>query len=112
MVATGTGAVMPPIPGLADVAPWDNRGATAAKQLPRRLLVLGGGTIGAEMAQGFKRLGCEAVTVVEGGPRLLAREEPFAGDEVCAAFANEGITVHSGCTRRVCAELAATVRSS
>jgi dihydrolipoamide dehydrogenase len=96
MLATGTGAVMPPIPGLADVAPWDNRGITSAKELPRHLLVLGGGTVGAEMAQGFKRLGCEEVTVVEGGPRLLAREEPFAGDEVCAAFEEEGITVRSG----------------
>jgi dihydrolipoamide dehydrogenase len=96
VLATGTGPTVPPIPGLADVAPWDNRDITSAKELRRHLLVLGGGTIGAEMAQGFKRLGCEAVTVVEGGPRLLAREEPFAGDEVCAAFAEEGITVHSG----------------
>ncbi len=95
VIATGTGAAMPPIPGLSAVKAWDNRGITSAKELPRRLLVLGGGTIGAEMAQGFKRLGCEEVVVVEGGPRLLAREEPFAGDEVCAAFAEEGITVHA-----------------
>ncbi|HMK10093.1 MAG TPA: NAD(P)/FAD-dependent oxidoreductase, partial [Acidimicrobiales bacterium] len=96
VIATGTSAVVPPIPGLAEVKPWDNRGITSAKELPRRLLVLGGGTIGAEMAQGFKRLGCERVIVVEGGPRLLAREEPFAGEEVCAAFAEEGIEVHAG----------------
>ncbi len=96
IVATGTGPLIPPIPGLADVDPWDNRDITSAKELPRRLLVLGGGAIGAEMAQCFKRLGCEEVTVVEGGPRLLAREEPFAGDEVCAAFAAEGIEVHAG----------------
>ena len=96
VLATGTGSVMPPIPGLAEVKPWDNRGITSAKELPRRLLVLGGGAIGAEMAQAFKRLGCEEVTVVEGGPRLLAREEPFAGEEVCAAFAEEGIVVHAG----------------
>jgi dihydrolipoamide dehydrogenase len=96
VIATGTGPTVPPIEGLADVAPWDNRDVTAAKELPRRLLVLGGGTIGAEMAQGFKRLGCDEVIVVEGGPRLLAREEPFAGDEVCEAFAAEGIVVHSG----------------
>ena len=96
VIATGTGPTVPPIEGLADVAPWDNRSVTAAKELPRRLLVLGGGAIGAEMAQGFKRLGCDEVTVVEGGPRLLAREEPFAGDEVCAAFAAEGIVVHAG----------------
>jgi dihydrolipoamide dehydrogenase len=59
-------------------------------------LVLGGGPIGAELAQAFKRLGSEEVTVVEGGPRLLGREEPFAGDEVRAAFEAEGITVITG----------------
>ncbi|HTN81022.1 MAG TPA: NAD(P)/FAD-dependent oxidoreductase [Acidimicrobiales bacterium] len=96
VLATGTGSVLPPIPGLAEVKPWDNRGITSAKELPRRLLVLGGGAVGAEMAQGFKRLGCEEVIVVEGGQRLLAREEPFAGEEVCAAFAEEGIEVHAG----------------
>ncbi len=69
VLATGTSALIPPIPGLAEVNPWDNRGVTSAKELPRRLLVLGGGTIGAEMAQGFKRLGCEEVIVVEGGSR-------------------------------------------
>jgi dihydrolipoamide dehydrogenase len=93
VLATGTTALMPPIPGLADVRPWDNRSITAAKQVPRRLLVLGGGAVGAEMAQGFKRLGSEEVTVVEGGPRLLAREEPFAGREVAAAFEAEGMVV-------------------
>jgi pyruvate/2-oxoglutarate dehydrogenase complex dihydrolipoamide dehydrogenase (E3) component len=96
VLATGTSAAMPPIPGLADVRPWDNRSITAAKQVPRRLLVLGGGAIGAEMAQAFKRLGCDEVTVVEGAPRLIAREEPFAGDELAAAFGAEGITVVAG----------------
>lgn len=95
-IATGTSATIPPIPGLRDVAPWDNRGITAAKELPRRLLVLGGGAVGVEMAQAFKRLGCDEVTVVEGSARLLAREEPFAGDELRVAFAAEGITVVTG----------------
>jgi dihydrolipoamide dehydrogenase len=96
VLATGTSALMPPIPGLADVRPWNNRSITAAKQVPRRLIVLGGGAVGAEMAQAFKRLGSEEVTVVEGGPRLLGREEPFAGDEVAAAFEAEGIVVLTG----------------
>ena len=96
VLATGTSAVIPPIPGLANVAPWDNRAITSAKELPQRLLVLGGGAVGAEMAQAFKRLGCEQVTVVESGPRLLGREEPFAGDEVVAAFEAEGIKVVVG----------------
>ena len=58
--------------------------------------MLGGGAIGAEMAQAYKRLGCEEVVVVEGAERLLAREEPFAGEELRAAFEAEGITVVTG----------------
>jgi len=96
VLATGTGPLVPPIPGLGEVRPWDNRTATAAKQLPRRLLVLGGGSVGAELAQAFRRLGSEEVTVVEGADRLLFREEPFASEEVRAAFEAEGIAVVTG----------------
>lgn len=96
VVATGTSAAIPPIEGLAQARPWDNRAVTSAKQVPDRLLVLGGGAIGAEMAQAFRRLGSREVTVFEGADRLLAREEPFAGDEVRAAFEAEGITVVTG----------------
>jgi dihydrolipoamide dehydrogenase len=96
VAACGTTPLMPPIEGLADSNPWDNRDATAVKELPRRLLVLGGGAIGVEMAQCYKRLGSEEVTVVEGSERLLAREEPFAGDELRAAFEREGISVITG----------------
>ncbi|ONH57060.1 pyridine nucleotide-disulfide oxidoreductase [Frankia sp. CcI49] len=99
VLATGTRATMPPIPGLAEAEPWDNRTATGARAVPRRLAVLGGGAVGSELAQAFRRLGSEEVTVIEGGPRLLAHEEPFAGDEVRAAFEAEGIIVHTG--RRV-----------
>ncbi len=93
VMACGSSALMPPIEGLAEARPWDNVDITSAKELPRRLIVLGGGAIGAEMAQCFKRLGSEEVAVIEGAGRLLAREEPFAGDEVRAAFEEEGITV-------------------
>jgi pyruvate/2-oxoglutarate dehydrogenase complex dihydrolipoamide dehydrogenase (E3) component len=96
VLATGTSALIPPIPGLREVGPWDNRTATSAKELPRRLLVLGGGAVGLELAQAFKRLGSEQVVVLEGADRLLAREEPFAGEEVRAAFEAEGITVVTG----------------
>ena len=96
VVATGSAAVIPPIPGLREINPWDNRDVTAVKEVPRRLLVLGGGVIGCEMAQALRRLGCEEVTVIEGLDRLLANEEPFAGDEVRAAFEAEGITVVTG----------------
>jgi pyruvate/2-oxoglutarate dehydrogenase complex dihydrolipoamide dehydrogenase (E3) component len=93
VLATGTSAALPPIEGLAEARPWTNRDITGAKELPRRLVVIGGGPVGVEMAQGFRRLGCEEVTVLERLPRLLAREEPFAGDEVRAALEAEGITV-------------------
>ena len=96
IVATGTKPVVPPIEGLADARPWDNRSVTAAKDIPRRLLVLGGGAIGAEMAQAMRRLGSDEVTVVEGMNRLLAKEEPFAGEEVKEAFEAEGIRVITG----------------
>ena len=93
VLATGTSAALPPIEGLAEARPWTNRDITGAKELPRRLVVIGGGPVGVEMAQGFRRLGCEEVTVLERLPRLLAREEPFASDEVRAALEAEGITV-------------------
>jgi pyruvate/2-oxoglutarate dehydrogenase complex dihydrolipoamide dehydrogenase (E3) component len=96
VIATGTTAAIPPVPGLAEAQPWNNRDITAAKDVPRRLIVLGGGAIGLEMAQAFRRLGCEEVSVVEVGPRLLIREEPFAGEELRASLESEGIAVHLG----------------
>ena len=92
VVATGTVPFLPPIDGLAEVMAWTNREATEATRVPDRLLVLGGGAVGVELAQGFARLG-STVTLVEGGPRLVGREEPFAGEEVLAAFEAEDITV-------------------
>jgi pyruvate/2-oxoglutarate dehydrogenase complex dihydrolipoamide dehydrogenase (E3) component len=96
VLATGTRAAIPPVPGLAQAQPWDNRDITAAKAPPRRLLVLGGGAIGLEMAQAFRRLGAEQVSVVELAPRLLGKEEPFAGEELRAALQAEGIDVRTG----------------
>ncbi|MGD0449023.1 MAG: NAD(P)/FAD-dependent oxidoreductase [Candidatus Dormibacteria bacterium] len=96
VLATGTRAALPPVPGLDGVGPWTNREATQTHTVPRRLLVLGGGAVGCEMAQCFRRLGSQEVTVLEGAQRLLAREEPFAGDEVRVAFETEGIRVLLG----------------
>jgi dihydrolipoamide dehydrogenase len=96
VLATGTSAAIPPVPGLAAAAPWTNREMTGAKEVPERLLVVGGGPVGVEMAQAFRRLGSAQVTVVENAPRLLGREEPFASDEVRAAFEAEGIRVMVG----------------
>jgi pyruvate/2-oxoglutarate dehydrogenase complex dihydrolipoamide dehydrogenase (E3) component len=92
ILATGTSPFLPPIEGLADVMTWTNRDATEASSVPGRLLVLGGGAAGVELAQAFRRLGSD-VAIVEGGSRLLGREEPFAGDEVREAFEAEGIEV-------------------
>src|SRR3954469_17242968 len=93
VIATGTVPFVPPVPGLAGAGAWDNRTATGAKEVPARLLVLGGGAIGVEMAQAFRRLGSREVTLVEGSDRLLAREEPFAGEELREAFQAEDIRV-------------------
>jgi len=82
VLATGTTAVLPPIDGLAAAGPWDNRDVTSVKSVPRRFVVLGGGAVGLEMAQAFRRLGSEEVTVIEAASRLLGRQEQFAGAEV------------------------------
>lgn len=85
VVATGSGAAMPPIDGLDSVRAWNNRDATTATQVPRSMVVLGGGPVGAELALAWSTLGTH-VTLVEGEQRLLPREEPFAGEEVAASL--------------------------
>jgi pyruvate/2-oxoglutarate dehydrogenase complex dihydrolipoamide dehydrogenase (E3) component len=95
IVAIGTGPAVPPIPGLAEAAPWTNREATTAKAVPKRLLVLGGGVVGVELAQAWASLG-SSVTIVERGKWLLAREEPFAGDEIAASLRRRGIDLRTG----------------
>ena len=96
VIATGTGAAMPTVDGLVDAGAWTNREVTGMKAVPEKLLVVGGGAIGAEMAQAVKRLGAAEVTIIEGADRLFAREEPFVGDEVRAALEADGITVITG----------------
>jgi pyruvate/2-oxoglutarate dehydrogenase complex dihydrolipoamide dehydrogenase (E3) component len=96
VVATGSGAAMPPIDGLDSVSAWNNREGTTSKQAPESMIVLGGGPVGSELAQAWSSLGTR-VTLIEGGPRLLSREEPFAGDEVAAALReNHGVDVRTG----------------
>jgi dihydrolipoamide dehydrogenase len=85
VVATGSSAAMPPIEGLATARPWNNREGTTAKHVPESMVVLGGGPVGCELAQAWSSLGCR-VSLIEGGPRLLAREEPFAGEEIGEAL--------------------------
>ena len=95
VLAVGSAPSIPPVPGLAEARPWDNRGATGATEVPGRLVVRGGGPVGCELSQAFRRLGSQEVTVVIRGERLLAREEPFAGREVKDAFEAEGIAVRT-----------------
>jgi pyruvate/2-oxoglutarate dehydrogenase complex dihydrolipoamide dehydrogenase (E3) component len=91
IVAVGSDPSFPPIPGLSDAVVWTNREATAAPAPPESLLVLGGGPVGVELAQAWKRLGTETVDIVEAESRLLPGAEPFASDLVASAFAAEGI---------------------
>lgn len=96
VIGVGTRAAVPPIEGLRDIPTWGNREITEAKEIPNRLVVLGGGVIGVEMAQAFKRLGAEEVTVVEALDQLLGREEPEAAADLAKALEEDGITVITG----------------
>src|SRR3989440_5777046 len=91
----GTSPAIPPIPGLDGVQYWTNREAIEAEQLPGSLLVMGGGAIGAELAQAFARFGVR-VTVVEAADRILALEEPEASEVLAGVFEREGIEVLTG----------------
>lgn len=95
VIATGSGPLMPPIPGLAEVSAWSNREITTAQEAPRRLVVLGGGPVGLEMAQAWASLGSQ-VSIVEAADRLLPREEPFAGAQVGRALGELGVVVGLG----------------
>lgn len=95
VVAVGSGAEVPPIPGLADARPWTSREATTSHVVPRRLVVLGGGVVGVEMAQAYSELGA-AVSLLEAADRLLANEEEFVGDELRRALAERGVEVALG----------------
>jgi len=95
VVATGSVPFLPPIPGLAEAGAWTNREATTAKAAPRRLVILGGGVVGVELAQAWSSLGSQ-VTVIEGGPRLISREEPFASEQVEASLRAAGVDVRTG----------------
>jgi pyruvate/2-oxoglutarate dehydrogenase complex dihydrolipoamide dehydrogenase (E3) component len=96
VIATGSDPIMPPIPGLdgADGV-WTNREVTALTEVPRRLLVLGGGPVGVEMAQAVHRMGA-SVALVEGQDHLLPREPKPLGDALGEALSAEGIELCFG----------------
>jgi pyruvate/2-oxoglutarate dehydrogenase complex dihydrolipoamide dehydrogenase (E3) component len=96
VLATGSEPVIPPVPGLAELdGVWTNREATGLREIPRRLLVLGAGPVGVELAQAIARLG-SSVAIVEGGPHLLPREPEDLGRGLARALESEGIEIHLG----------------
>ena len=96
VVACGADPVIPPIPGLRELdGIWTNREATGMKAVPRRLIVLGGGPVGVEMAQAVRRLGGEVV-LVEGAPHLLAREPAPLGEALADVLRRDGIEIVLG----------------
>jgi pyruvate/2-oxoglutarate dehydrogenase complex dihydrolipoamide dehydrogenase (E3) component len=98
VLANGADPVIPPIPGLRELKGlWTNREVTGMKAVPRRLLVLGGGPVGVEMAQAVHRLGGD-VTVVEGAPHLLPHEPARLGEALAEVLRREGIELFLGAT--------------
>ncbi|MFJ9853538.1 dihydrolipoyl dehydrogenase family protein [Streptomyces sp. NPDC101150] len=94
-VCTGSRAVLPDIPGLADAKPWTSRDATSAQSVPGRLVVVGGGVVGVEMATAWRALGA-SVTLLVRGDGLLPRMEPFAGHLVAESLAEAGVFLRTG----------------
>jgi pyruvate/2-oxoglutarate dehydrogenase complex dihydrolipoamide dehydrogenase (E3) component len=95
VIANGSTAATPPIPGLDTVPYWTNRQATIPSELPAKLAVLGGGAVGIELGQAFARLGSK-VTVIEAGPRFLGLEEPEAGIALRPHLEADGISLVVG----------------
>ena len=104
VLATGSEAVVPPVPGLQGLeGVWTNREATGLTEVPRRLLVLGGGPVGLELGQALVRMGA-SVAIIEGADRLLAREPAPLGDALGEELRRDGIElitgVHAASARR------------
>jgi len=95
VIAAGARAFVPPIPGIEKTGYTTSDTLWEMRELPRRLVVLGGGPIGCELAQAFARLGAQ-VTQVEMLPRLLIREDPEIAEMVAARFREEGVDVRTG----------------
>jgi pyruvate/2-oxoglutarate dehydrogenase complex dihydrolipoamide dehydrogenase (E3) component len=96
VMATGSDPVVPPVPGLREMdGVWTNRGVTGMKTVPRRLLILGGGPVGAEMAQAVRRLGGE-VALVEAAAHVLARDPVPLGEALGEVLRADGAELHLG----------------
>jgi pyruvate/2-oxoglutarate dehydrogenase complex dihydrolipoamide dehydrogenase (E3) component len=99
VIATGSRPSIPAVQGLDAIGPLTNESVFRLRELPKRLLVIGGGAVGVELAQAFARLGAEVV-LLEALPRILGGEEPEASAAVAEALAADGIAVRTGVTVR------------
>ncbi|GAB3615944.1 NAD(P)/FAD-dependent oxidoreductase [Okibacterium endophyticum] len=90
-ICTGSAALIPDVPGLAEADPWTSREATSAQEIPESVAILGGGVVGAEMATAYTSLGSRVTLIVRG--RLLSGHEDIAGDAVAARLRERGATV-------------------
>jgi pyruvate/2-oxoglutarate dehydrogenase complex dihydrolipoamide dehydrogenase (E3) component len=95
IVATGSTSKVPSIDGLAETKPWTNREATLTRELPRSLLVLGGGPTGVELAQVFARFGVPT-TICQSGPRILPTDHPRNAEALTRALERDGVTIRTG----------------
>lgn len=95
VIATGTQALVPPIPGLEGTPYWTNKEIVQVEELPESMVVLGGGVIGLELGQALSRFGVK-VKIVEGQDRLLSNFEPEVGDTLNETLTNGGIDIHVG----------------
>lgn len=93
-VSTGTAALLPDIPGLAEAQPWTSREATSVEVVPSSIVVIGGGVVAAEMATAFASLGSAVTVVARSG--LLTGQEPFAGELVGDSLTDMGVDVRLG----------------
>lgn len=93
-VCTGSAALLPDIPGLADIAPWTSREATSAREAPTSLAILGGGVVGCEIATAYAGFGTAVTLLARSG--LLGGMEPFAGERVTASLRERGVEVRLG----------------
>ncbi|WP_017201331.1 dihydrolipoyl dehydrogenase family protein [Microbacterium algeriense] len=92
-ISTGSDAVIPPIDGLREAAPWTSREATSAEELPESLAVIGGGVVAVEMATAYAALGSTVTVIARSG--LLGGMEPFAGERVAAGLKELGVDVRT-----------------
>jgi pyruvate/2-oxoglutarate dehydrogenase complex dihydrolipoamide dehydrogenase (E3) component len=95
LISTGSEPVVPPVEGLTGAGYWTNREATSLHEIPASVIVMGGGPVGIELAQFMRRFGSE-VSVVQGAPRLVEREDERVSELLCESLESGGVTVRTG----------------